>query len=144
MKKMNLLPTDPKVRKLSNIQWTVLYKLCRETEKEDFQKYALMLVTILGKLLGVKFGDKDEIMPLTAFINPDVFNKLMEEFELTEDIDENEPNEEMDFEMQNVFETDIDAMLSDEELRKVDSIQIEEMEKLEDMIGVLRGVPKPE
>jgi len=140
---MNLLPTDPKVRKLSNIQWAVLYKLCMETEKDDFQKYAMFAVTILGKLLGVKFGE-DQIIPLTAFVNPEAFKKLLEDMESTEDIDENVTGTDMDFEMENVFETDIDAMLSEEEMQKVDNIQIEEMEKLEDMIGVLRGVPESE
>jgi len=114
-----------------------------ETEKDDFQKYAMFAVTILGKLLGVKFGE-DQIIPLTAFVNPEAFKKLLEDMESTEDIDENVTGTDMDFEMENVFETDIDAMLSEEEMQKVDNIQIEEMEKLEDMIGVLRGVPESE
>lgn len=141
MDRMRLLPTDERVLRMSSIQWLVMSRILYENELMDFEKYALMLRKIFGSLLGVEFGE-DKIVPLSAFIDGGLFKEILDKFggvgEGDAGVDEELVSESMDKEAEDVFRTDIESMLTEEELKKIEEVGKRQIERLEDLAGVIK------
>jgi ribosomal protein S18 len=135
MKKMNLLPTEERVAKLSSFQWALLYKYINYKETKDLKNY----LTLLHRILGTDIMGEGQYIPLAAFMNVDMYKELIKKRQEDEEIDPDFISPDMDLEAEDIFQTDIEAMLTDEDREKIKEMeakQLEEQEKIERMLGV--------
>jgi len=143
MAKMGKLPTDPDVQKMTDLRWLVLGRTLRELEKEQIKNTVAIIDKIvrpmIGTMLGVEFGDK-KIIPLSAFINTDGFKAVVEEMEKESQPEPEVVSPEVSDYVKSVFETDILAELSPEELSKMESLKFENLSKMEKMLGIKSAI----
>jgi len=139
MAKMGRLPDDPAVQKMTNLRWVVLGRTLRELEKEKIKNTVEILDKVvrpmIGTMLGVEFGDK-KIVPLSAFVNIEGFKAVIEELEKESNPDPEVTSPEASDYTKSVFETDILAELSPEELSKMESLKFENLSKMEKLLGI--------
>lgn len=121
-------------KKLSNFQWALLYKYLMFAESTTAKNY----LDIAHKILGTGVLGDDRVIPLAAFANADMYKKLIEGAEDDEDVDEYTTGD-VDLEAEDIFNTDIEAMITDEDREKMKEFEkehIKEMENIERLIGV--------
>lgn len=141
---MGLLPTNPDVQRLSPVHWILFYRTIFHKEKKGLERYSFLAKKLLGSNLGTDFDGK--IVPLSMFINFDQFKKVAEAIEAEKYAEgnlEGVDNEDLEFvgedvdqEMEDVFSTDIDALLTPDELAKIDELEEQERIRLEKLVGV--------
>lgn len=61
---------DPRLSVMNTARWLVFYRAIQEREKERLQWQS----SLLKQMLGLEAGDA--VVPLSAFVNPEMFQKL--------------------------------------------------------------------
>jgi len=135
MKQMNLLPTEERVGKLSDFQWIILYKYIQERKNNELENY----LTIIHRVLGTDVLGDDKLIPLTAFMNVDMFKELIKQREIDGEVDSDLLSEDIDLKAQQMFESDIEGAFTEEDWKKMEEYEMkkrEEWERLEKIAGI--------
>ena len=85
MLEMHLLPGDPRLQFMTDTRWMLLYKAIVDRDIERTEVLTETCVSVLKHMLGVEFGD--ELIPLTAFVNPEGFKAVIENMQEEHNID---------------------------------------------------------
>ncbi len=78
---------DPKLMVMNKTRWLFLYKAIQDREVQRFKLYFQNLSFLFKQMLGLEVKE-NEMIPLSAFINPEMFKKLFTQEEKTLDEDE--------------------------------------------------------
>lgn len=138
MVKMGYLPTSPEVREMTDEQWLVVEKFSVEEERRRNWTMFAFATNLLGTSIE---GNKH--IPFAMLLNDKVaefFQPMIPE-EITEEIEAKVFSEETTREMDEGAFMDIDSMLTDEDRKKIEQMNLVDMIKHEKLAGLVDGPP---
>ena len=136
MAKLGLLPTDPRALQMTDLQWLVMAKFCDLKEQQELRVNKNMLSYVLGLS-----GEGGKFTPLSFFLSPDAPKHFAPPPSLDEEdalMDEQEAllSEDTTQQLEDSFNTDISGFISEDELKKVQSLDLAELLEMEKQAGI--------
>lgn len=133
MYEMRILPTDDRVRRMSTTQWFVMAKYIDDAEKRKKRGVANFWAGLLG--LTTKGG---KVLPLSFFIEPKMASEIYDPNDITdEESEELIVTDDETSRMEDVMNTDIDMLLTDEDRERIDKAAFDQLLEEERRAGVI-------
>jgi len=133
MAHIGLLPTDIRVKEMTDLQWLVMARCLDDEEyrkaKNNFETWC--------QTLGLT--SENGYVPLSFFINHEMADKLFKSIEEDQDRDSQILSEEESEKLESIAQMDIDGMLTDEDREKLRQQELEAHRQKLELAGVKIG-----
>ena len=129
---LGLLPTDPRVMQMTELQWMAYAKVVDNMH----QRKARSNLSLYSFLLGTSTKE-GKVVPL-SFMYSDAMQKEFAPLPMdVPEVEEEVLTDEMADHLEEVMGADIDAMITDEDRKRLLGVKLEELLKEEELAGII-------
>lgn len=134
--RFGLLPTDPRVQNMTDLQWVLLAKYVDDQDARQMKLYSALASYMLGT--SAKDG---AIVPLSFFLHPEAAKEVFEipSFTIEEDISDESKilSDEVSEQLEEALAFDIDGIMSEEDREALEKADFDQLLKDEELAGIM-------